>query len=138
MQIGDTVKYTYSEFDGSGTVIGTITDIAEDHIIMSEDGMNYWFFNEDIGNMENDSMDVQIIPKEYADALEQRKKEAEEKLADPNISPEDEKKYTRELLYCDRETKTFKDYLSRENKFRTLGVDPFLIPGQGNVGRKRR
>lgn len=138
MQIGDTVLYSYSEFDGFGVVVGKITQIHDDHIIMTDDGIDYWFFNEDIGNMENDSMDVQIIPKEYVDALEQRRMKAKEMLANPNISPEDEKKYTREVLYCDGEAKTFKEYLSKENKFRTLGVDPCLIPGHWNMGRKRR
>ena len=138
MKIGDTVKYSYSEFDGFGVVIGKITEVHEDHIIMTEDGINYWFNNEDIGNMENDSMDVQIIAKEYVEALEQWKKETEEKLANPNISQEERNGYTREILACDNEATTFKEYLSRRNKFRTLGVAPSQCPGHVNTGRKRR
>lgn len=138
MQIGDTVKYAYSEFDGFGTVIGKITEIYDDHIIMAHDGIDYWFFNEDIGNMENDSMDVQVIPKEYVDDMEQQRAAAELMLKRTDLDPAEEKNYMRELSACETELKFFKNYLTKEGKFRTLGVDPCLIPGHGSIERKRR
>ena len=49
-KIGDKVFYVYVEFDGSGIVEGIVTEVQEDHLIMTDkDGINYWLedgFNE--------------------------------------------------------------------------------------------
>lgn len=47
--VGDTMYYVYKEFDGKGIVVGTITEICDDHFILTDDGINYWFESEDLG-----------------------------------------------------------------------------------------
>lgn len=47
--VGDTMYYVYKEFDGKGKIKGTITEICDDHFILTEDGINYWFEAEDLG-----------------------------------------------------------------------------------------
>ena len=49
INLGDTLFYVYKEFDGKGIVEGTVTEIYDDHFILSEDGINYWFEYEDLG-----------------------------------------------------------------------------------------
>ena len=41
-KLGDTIKYSWNEFDGSGSTVGTVTEIEADHIIVRADDMNLW------------------------------------------------------------------------------------------------
>ena len=120
MQIGDTVKYTYNEFDGHGVVIGLLTAMEEDHIIMTDkDAINYWFTLEDI-DCPTDSMKVQIVPKEYVVAVEQRKRNAEKILFKGNLDPKKMKECKQDLLYCENELTNFNDYLRQNSKNNSL------------------
>lgn len=41
-KVGDRVQYTYSEFDGHGTLAGVITEKYDDHLIAEVNGMHLW------------------------------------------------------------------------------------------------
>lgn len=41
-KIGDKIKYSWNEFDGSGSTIGIVTEVDKDHIIVRADDMNLW------------------------------------------------------------------------------------------------
>lgn len=41
-KVGDSVLYTYNEFDGHGSCMGTVTEIHPDHAIVKANGMNLW------------------------------------------------------------------------------------------------
>ena len=41
-KIGDTIRYSWNEFDGSGSTIGIVTEVDKDHIIVRADDMNLW------------------------------------------------------------------------------------------------
>lgn len=43
-EIGDIIKYTFSDFDGSGTLYGKVTKIEDDHLIVHINtfDMNLW------------------------------------------------------------------------------------------------
>ena len=49
-QVGDKIKYSWDEFDGKGSLIGTLTEAAADHAIVRAEGMNLWVedFNADM------------------------------------------------------------------------------------------
>lgn len=49
-KLGDKIKYSWNEFDGSGSTVGTVTEIEADHIIVRADDMNLWCedFNSDM------------------------------------------------------------------------------------------
>lgn len=49
VNLGDTLFYVYIEFDGKGKVEGKVTEVHDDHFILSADGINYWFESEDLG-----------------------------------------------------------------------------------------
>lgn len=47
--VGDKLKYTYDEFDGSGTVSGTVTEVGKDYVLMTDkDSITYRFDKNDI------------------------------------------------------------------------------------------
>ena len=48
-KVGETWTYRYSDFDGSGTSIGIVTEVHTDHFIICADGLDYWCGTEDIG-----------------------------------------------------------------------------------------
>lgn len=41
-KIGDTIRYSWNEFDGSGSTVGIVTEVEADHIIVRADDMNLW------------------------------------------------------------------------------------------------
>ena len=41
-KIGDTIRYSWNEFDGSGSTVGIVTEVETDHIIVRADDMNLW------------------------------------------------------------------------------------------------
>lgn len=41
-KIGDTIRYSWNEFDGSGSTVGFVTEVEADHIIVRADDMNLW------------------------------------------------------------------------------------------------
>ena len=50
VNLGDTLFYVYKEFDGKGKIEGTVTEVCDNHFILSADGINYWFEQEDMGD----------------------------------------------------------------------------------------
>ena len=44
--IGDTIRYSWNDFDGHGSLLGTLAEMHEDHAIVKADGMNLWLSDE--------------------------------------------------------------------------------------------
>lgn len=42
LELGETVTWHWNDFDGKGSVTGTITEVEKDHAILRADGMNLW------------------------------------------------------------------------------------------------
>lgn len=42
LKVNDHVIYSWNEFDGCGSVKGTVTKIHDDHVIVKADGQNLW------------------------------------------------------------------------------------------------
>lgn len=41
-KIGDQIKWSWNEFDGKGSMIGTLTEVYDDHAIMVAEGLDIW------------------------------------------------------------------------------------------------
>ena len=39
---GRKTTYAWDEFDGAGSLEGTVTEVHEDHLIVEADGMSLW------------------------------------------------------------------------------------------------
>lgn len=42
LKVGDKATWTTKEFDGKAKATGTITEVSEDHAILTAEGMNLW------------------------------------------------------------------------------------------------
>ena len=50
LHVGDKVVYHWNEFDGKGEMVGTVTEVEPDHVIVLADSMNLWL-DDDTKNM---------------------------------------------------------------------------------------
>ena len=45
-KIGDTIRYSWNDFDGHGSLLGILAEMHEDHAIVRADGMSLWVCDE--------------------------------------------------------------------------------------------
>ena len=47
VSLGDVIYYPISEIGGETIIKGTVVEVANDHVIMRADDVNYWLEDED-------------------------------------------------------------------------------------------